>query len=84
MDLSKATLEDEGVYTCVLTNKLGEEMVEGYLTVGTVDELRKPRFTEPLSDVDVAFEANGEFKAVFTADPVPDIAWYIFTVYHKF
>ncbi|XP_071572462.1 protein Obscurin isoform X5 [Temnothorax nylanderi] len=76
MDLSKATLEDEGLYMCVLTNKLGEEVVEGYLTIGTVDELRKPRFTEPLNDVDVALEANGEFKAVFTADPVPDITWY--------
>jgi len=80
MDLSKATLEDEGLYMCVLTNKLGEEVVEGYLTVGTVDELRKPRFTEPLNDVDVALKANGEFKAVFTADPVPDISWYIFTI----
>lgn len=78
MDLSKATLEDEGVYTCVLTNKLGEEIVEGYLTVGTVDDLRKPRFTEPLNDVDVDLEANGEFKAVFTADPVPDITWYVY------
>ncbi|XP_020293629.1 obscurin isoform X3 [Pseudomyrmex gracilis] len=76
MELSKATLEDEGVYTCILTNKLGEETVEGYLTVGTVDDLRKPRFTEPLSDVDVALEANGEFTTVFTADPVPDITWY--------
>ncbi|XP_018318315.1 muscle M-line assembly protein unc-89 isoform X3 [Mycetomoellerius zeteki] len=76
MDLSKATLEDEGLYSCVLTNKLGEEVIDGYLTVGTVDELRKPRFTEPLNDVDVAFEANGEFKAVFTADPVPDVTWY--------
>ncbi|XP_018396346.1 PREDICTED: muscle M-line assembly protein unc-89-like isoform X2 [Cyphomyrmex costatus] len=76
MDLSKATLEDEGLYSCVLTNKLGEEVVDGYLTIGTVDELRKPRFTEPLSDVDVAFETNGEFKAVFTADPIPDVTWY--------
>lgn len=82
MDLSKATLEDEGVYTCVLTNKLGEEIVEGYLTIGTVDELRKPRFTEPLSDVDVAFKADGEFKAVFTADPVPDITWYVRILYN--
>lgn len=78
MDLSKAILEDEGLYMCVLTNKLGEEIVEGYLTIGTVDELRKPRFTEPLNDFDVALKANGEFKAVFTADPVPDITWYIF------
>lgn len=77
MDLSKATLEDEGVYTCILTNKLGEETVDGYLTVGTVDDLKKPRFTEPLSDVDVALEANGEFTAVFTADPVPDITWFV-------
>ncbi|KAL6444321.1 hypothetical protein ACFW04_001898 [Cataglyphis niger] len=76
MDISKVTLEDEGLYTCVLTNKLGEEIVEGYLTVGTVDELRKPRFTEPLNDVDVALQADGEFKAVFTADPVPDITWF--------
>ncbi|XP_067207809.1 obscurin isoform X2 [Linepithema humile] len=76
MDISKATLEDEGLYMCVLTNKLGEETVEGYLTVGTVDELRQPRFTESLSDVDVALEGDGEFKAVFTADPVPDITWY--------
>lgn len=76
MDLSKATLEDEGVYTCILTNKLGEEIVEGYLTVGTVNDLRKPRFSEPLEDVDVDPQTNGEFKAVFTADPVPDITWY--------
>lgn len=79
MDISKATLEDEGLYMCVLTNKLGEETVEGYLTVGTVDELRKPRFSEPLSDVDVALEGDGEFKATFTADPIPDITWCVQT-----
>jgi len=85
MDLSKATLEDEGIYMCILTNKLGEEMVEGYLTVGTVDDLRKPRFVEPLNDVDVAFEANGEFNTVFTADPVPDIIWYIYIyIYYSY
>ncbi|XP_011689400.1 PREDICTED: muscle M-line assembly protein unc-89 isoform X4 [Wasmannia auropunctata] len=76
LDLSKATLEDEGLYMCELTNKLGEEVVEGYLIIETVDQLKKPRFTEPLNDVDVALAANGEFKAVFTADPVPDITWY--------
>lgn len=84
MDLSKATLEDSGLYTCVLTNKLGEETVEGFLSVGTVDELRKPRFTEPLNDVDVGDNADGEFKAVFTADPVPDVAWYITVISMSF
>ncbi|OAD62661.1 Muscle M-line assembly protein unc-89 [Eufriesea mexicana] len=76
MELSKAILEDEGVYSCSFSNKLGEDMVEGYLSVGTVDDLRKPKFIEPLNDVDVAKENTGEFKATFTADPVPEITWY--------
>ncbi|XP_060826020.1 obscurin isoform X7 [Bombus pascuorum] len=76
LELQKAILEDEGVYTCTFTNKLGEVMVEGYLTVETVDELRRPKFTEPLNDVDVAKGKTGQFKATFTADPVPDTTWY--------
>ncbi|XP_053986004.1 obscurin isoform X2 [Hylaeus volcanicus] len=76
LEVTKATLEDEGVYTCMLTNKLGEDSSEGYLEVGTVDELRKPKFTEPLSDVDVAKGKSGEFHATLTADPVPEITWY--------
>ncbi|KAG7203298.1 hypothetical protein KM043_010391 [Ampulex compressa] len=75
-ELSQATLDDEGVYSCKLSNKLGEEMAEAYLTVGTVDELRRPRFSEPLQDVDVALGDNGEFQATFTADPVPDVTWF--------
>lgn len=77
MDLSKAILEDEGVYSCIFTNKLGEAMAEGYLNVGTVDELRRPKFTEPFNDVDVAKGKTGTFKAVFTADPVPEMTWYV-------
>ena len=76
LELQKAILEDEGVYTCTFTNKLGEVMVEGYLTVETVDELRRPKFTEPLNDVDVAKGKTGQFKATFTADPAPDTTWY--------
>lgn len=75
LELKKAIVEDEGVYTCVFTNKLGEEMAEGYLTVETVDELRKPKFIKPLNDVDVAKGKDGEFKATFTADPIPEIIW---------
>ncbi|XP_050487386.1 obscurin isoform X6 [Bombus huntii] len=76
LELQKAILEDEGVYTCTFTNKLGEVMVEGYLTVETVDELRRPKFTEPLNDVDVAKGKTGQFQATFTADPVADTTWY--------
>ncbi|XP_016767640.1 obscurin isoform X7 [Apis mellifera] len=76
MELSKIIIEDEGVYTCSFSNKLGEDMTEGYLTVQTVDELRRPKFIETLQDVDVANGKSGMFKAMFTADPVPDITWY--------
>lgn len=77
MQLNKATLDDEGVYSCMFSNKLGEDTAEGYLTVETVDELRRPKFTEPLNDVDVADGKSGEFKATFTADPVPEMTWYV-------
>ncbi|XP_031365474.1 obscurin isoform X3 [Apis dorsata] len=76
MELSKIIVEDEGVYTCSFSNKLGEDMTEGYLTVHTVDELRRPKFIETLQDVDVANGKSGMFKAMFTADPIPDIIWY--------
>ncbi|KAF3425118.1 hypothetical protein E2986_07915 [Frieseomelitta varia] len=76
LELQKVIIEDEGVYTCIFTNKLGEDMAEGYLTVQTVDELRRPKFIEPLNDVDVAKGKNGKFKAAFTADPIPEIIWY--------
>ncbi|XP_015180266.1 PREDICTED: muscle M-line assembly protein unc-89 isoform X4 [Polistes dominula] len=76
LELSKICLEDAGLYECIFTNKLGEDIAQGQLTVGTVNDLRKPRFVEPLKDVDIADGKNGEFQAIFTADPVPDIVWY--------
>ncbi|KAI4489747.1 hypothetical protein M0804_003929 [Polistes exclamans] len=75
-ELSKVVLEDAGLYECIFTNKLGEDITQGQLTVGTVNDLRKPRFIEPLKDVDIADGKNGEFQAIFSADPVPDIIWY--------
>ncbi|XP_076165903.1 obscurin isoform X4 [Ptiloglossa arizonensis] len=76
LELSKAILEDEGVYTCTLTNKLGEDTSEGFLSVGTIDDLRRPKFIEPLEDVDVAKGNAAEFKTTFTADPIPEMLWY--------
>ncbi|XP_076762738.1 obscurin isoform X1 [Xylocopa sonorina] len=96
LELSKAILDDEGVYTCSFSNKLGEDMSEGYLTVGTIDDLKKPKFIETLKDVDVAKGKSSKFSASFTADPIPDMTWYFkgeeipaddsrmkFTVQHK-
>ncbi|XP_078034638.1 obscurin isoform X5 [Augochlora pura] len=76
LEVNKAILEDEGVYSFMLTNKLGEDTAEGYLTVGTVDELRRPKFIEPLADVDVAKGDSGEFRTTITADPVPEMVWF--------
>nr|XP_033338378.1 obscurin isoform X2 [Megalopta genalis] len=76
LELSKAILEDEGVYSFILTNKLGEDSAEGYLTVGTIDDLRRPKFIEPLADVDVAKGDSGEFRTTITADPIPEITWF--------
>ncbi|XP_017890129.1 obscurin isoform X5 [Ceratina calcarata] len=96
LEIKKAILEDEGVYTCQFSNKLGEASAEGYLTVSTVDELRRPKFIEPLEDINVAKGNSGEFKAIFTADPKPEMTWWFkgeeipmddsrlkFTVEHK-
>ncbi|XP_012273370.1 obscurin isoform X3 [Orussus abietinus] len=75
LTLSNATPEDSGVYKCIFTNKIGDKAVEGNLTVAPTSEYRKPRFKEPLQDLNVPFEEPGEFKAVLTADPIPDIVW---------
>lgn len=73
--LTNAQLDDAGVYTCKLTNKLGEKTVEGTLTVATAIEYRKPRFVEPLKDASAPLDAPIQLQAVLLADPVPDVVW---------
>lgn len=75
LTLNKATEADTALYQLVLTNKLGEKSIDAYLEVGPVSDLRKPRFSEPLSDIDVEKDGTGVFKAVLTADPVPEVVW---------
>lgn len=75
LSISKAVIEDSGVYSCIFTNKQGEKTLEGFLNVETVDELRKPKFIEPLKDVDVDKDTTGMFKAVVTGEPIPEAVW---------
>ena len=75
LTLNKASESDTALYQLVLTNKLGEISVDAFLEVGPVDELRMPRFSEPLADIDVEKDSTGVFTAILTADPVPDVVW---------
>lgn len=77
LTVTKALGEDSGLYTVVFTNKLGEKSLEGFLNVEPVDELRRPKFVEPLGDVDVDDGKIGVFRAVVTGDPIPDATWYV-------
>lgn len=77
LTITKALQEDSGLYTAVFTNKLGEKSIEGFLNVEPVDELRRPKFIEPLTDVDVDEGKTGVFVAVVTGDPIPDPTWYV-------
>ncbi|KAL7294623.1 hypothetical protein TKK_0011927 [Trichogramma kaykai] len=76
LTFTKAIEADSGLYSCIFTNKLGEKMIEGFLNVEPVDELRRPKIIEPLKDADTDEGTTGVFKAVVTGDPVPDAAWY--------
>lgn len=76
LNVTKALEEDSGLYTIVFTNKLGEKSVEGFLTVEPVDELRRPKLLEPLTDADVDEGKTGKFQAVIIGDPIPEAIWY--------
>lgn len=75
MTFTKATENESALYTLVLTNKLGTTSLDAYLEVGPVGDLRKPRFCEPVKDVDVEINTTGTLQGVLTADPIPDVIW---------
>lgn len=71
----RATAEDAGVYSVTFTNKMGQISTQGKLSVAPVEGLRTPKFTKPLTDVDVVTDGAGVFKAVVTGEPVPEATW---------
>lgn len=73
--LSQLTPDDEAIYSVVFTNKLGSVTLEGLLTVGPIDGLRTPKFTQPLVDADTVKDGVVTFRAVVTGEPVPEEAW---------
>ncbi|XP_023245574.1 obscurin [Copidosoma floridanum] len=75
LSVNKALEEDTGVYSVVFTNKLGEKSLEGFLNVEPVDELRRPKLLEPLSDADVDEGKTAVFRAVIVGDPIPVATW---------
>ncbi|XP_057331169.1 obscurin-like isoform X7 [Microplitis mediator] len=75
LSFTKLTENETALYQLVLSNKLGTISVDAYIEVAPESELRKPRFTEPLKDIDAEKNGAGTFQCVLTADPIPDIIW---------
>lgn len=81
LSVSKSKEEDSGVYTCVLSNKLGNAETEANLVVLPIAELKRPKFVDHPEDGNVNAGQPSSFKAVVIGEPVPDITW---QVYQKF
>ncbi|CAG5100186.1 Similar to Unc-89: Obscurin (Drosophila melanogaster), partial [Cotesia congregata] len=75
LNFTKITEKETALYQLVLTNKLGTASVDACIEVAPESELRKPRFIEPLKDVDAEKNGAGTFECKLTADPIPDIVW---------
>ncbi|XP_008556916.1 obscurin isoform X5 [Microplitis demolitor] len=75
LSFTKLTENETALYQLVLSNKLGTISVDAYIEVAPESELRKPRFTEPLQDIDAEKNGAGTFQCVLTADPIPDVIW---------
>ncbi|XP_044576089.1 obscurin isoform X6 [Cotesia glomerata] len=75
LNFTKITENETALYQLVLTNKLGTASVDACIEVAPESELRKPRFIEPLKNVDAEKNGAGTFECKLTADPIPDIVW---------
>ncbi|XP_024939523.1 obscurin isoform X4 [Cephus cinctus] len=74
--IANAQVDDSGIYKCILSNKLGQKVLEANLTVASASEYRKPRFVKGLEGANIVKNEPVELKAVITADPIPQVAWY--------
>ncbi|RWS07258.1 muscle M-line assembly protein unc-89-like protein, partial [Dinothrombium tinctorium] len=80
LSINNLTVEDDGTYTCVATNKLGTELSNGSLTVisseGEAEGTRKPAFKKGLTDGSVnEGEKNFEMQVEVEGSPQPKVKW---------
>lgn len=77
LTVNRCESEDQGIYSVILTSKLGSCEDDGHLTVAAVDGLRKPKFIKPLTDGESLKDGACTFKAVVTGEPIPDATWFV-------
>lgn len=80
LKLNKLSLGDTGVYTCRISNPLGEAICSSKITVKsekphTIYE-REPKFIRKLDDTKVHKGRNVCFECTTLGDPQPEIKWY--------
>lgn len=84
LTINKASEAETGLYQLVLTNKLGTTSIDAFIEVGPESELRAPRFKEPLANINVEINSTGTFQTVLTAEPIPEVVWYVFGILFLF
>ncbi|XP_052827439.1 titin-like [Octopus bimaculoides] len=80
LKLNKLSLADTGVYTCRISNPLGEAICSARITVKSEKPHdiyeREPKFIRKLDDARVHKGRNVCFECTTLGDPQPEIKWY--------
>ncbi|CAI9716215.1 titin-like [Octopus vulgaris] len=80
LKLKKLSLADTGVYTCRISNPLGEAICSARITVKSEKPHdiyeREPKFIRKLDDTRVHKGRNVCFECTTLGDPQPEIKWY--------
>ena len=71
MAIKEAILEDAGEYEVVASNRIGESVMTGQLSIVT----EPPSFPTPLSDVTTKLGCTESFSAVVAGTPKPEVQW---------
>jgi len=73
--ISEAFPEDEGLYSCVVSNSKGEVQCAASLHVIAPDSGDVPPSLTPLDDVNVVEGSPVQFRTQFTGTPMPTVQW---------
>lgn len=76
LEVRDVVMEDTGVYTCRITNELGEAVTSTTLYVTGAEKKREPpRFVQQLNNVTAEDGKEVVLSCVVTGIPVPEISW---------
>ena len=71
MAIKDAVLEDGGDYEVLASNRIGESVMAGKLSIVT----EAPSFPTPLADVTTTLGSTESFSAVVAGTPKPEVGW---------